>query len=55
MGGAVGPRQHGLLAALLGGRADRQVGQRVLGALSAAVILAACATTESSPRSGSRS
>ncbi len=54
MGGAVGPRQHGLLAALLGGLAERRVGQRFLGALSAAVILAACAPTASIARSGSR-
>ena len=47
MGGAVGPRQHGLLAALLVGRANRRAGQPALAALSAAVILAACATTES--------
>jgi hypothetical protein len=47
MGRAVGPRQHGLLAALLVGRADRRVGQPALGALSAAVILAACAPTAS--------
>ena len=47
MGGTVGPRQHGLLAALLVGRANRRAGQPALVALSAAVILAACATTES--------
>ena len=47
MGGTVGPRQHGLLAALLVGRASRRAGQPALAALSAAVILAACAPTES--------
>ena len=31
MGGAVGPRQHGLLAALMVGRANRRAGQPALG------------------------
>jgi hypothetical protein len=46
MGRAVGTRRHGLLATRWLEGTDRRAWPPAIGALSAAVILAACATTE---------